>query len=774
MLVVVVSSHEAEPIARHTIAMQASAAVVACAVLAVVLLWRRCSRQLAAVIAGAMALGAVSAGVQITALTADPVGSWVSNRATATVTGIVTSDAIQRTRSSAAIWQAATTTEIRIATSAVVARGEPVLVDVPMAVRIPGDAAVPPAGSLVVVSGRLAKARDPSLAAMLHPDRGITVLEPPKPIDSVANAMRSGLREAVRGAPPDAAALVAGLAVGDESLQSPELDDAMRASGLSHLTAVSGGNVAIVLVVVLALARLLRLRMPARMTLSLIALAGFVILVRPQPSVVRAAVMGVVMILALATGGRRSGPSVLGTAVLLLVVLSPMLAATWAFALSVFATAGLIVVAPVILRAFQRGRITSRWPPALVEALAVTMAAQVATIPLLVAMGASFGWVAIPANLLAMPAVAPVTILGLLAAILGPLAPTPAAWLGHLAAWPASWIAGVAHACSDLPFVAFPWPSGTVGVLLLAASAVGIWAARSRLRARYPDGVPPDVIALVCGPLCVALALWGVAPPGSRGWPPPGWLMVACDIGQGDAIVLRAAERSAIVVDTGPDARALIRCLRELGVIEVAAVILTHFHADHVNGLRGLLDEYAIGAVYATPVEDPPEEVANTHAWLAARSMPASVVRVGDQLQAGDVRWRILWPSRIVRRGSIANNGSVVMLVEIAGTSVLLPGDIEVEAQNALMAAEPSLRVDVMKIPHHGSRNQSARLPSWSGARVALISCGEGNTYGHPHPDTMLAWEQAGALLGRTDTDGDLAVVRSDDGRLGLVTRGGW
>ena len=88
------------------------------------------------------------------------------------------------------------------------------------------------------------------------------------------------------------------------------------------------------------------------------------------------------------------------------------------------------------------------------------------------------------------------------------------------------------------------------------------------------------------------------------------------------------------------------------------------------------------------------------------------------------------------------------------------------------MAGAPDLRVDVMKVPHHGSGNQDSRLPAWSGARVALISCGLDNPYSHPHPDTLRAWQAVGALIGRTDTDGDLAVVRTTEGQIGLVARG--
>jgi competence protein ComEC len=136
------------------------------------------------------------------------------------------------------------------------------------------------------------------------------------------------------------------------------------------------------------------------------------------------------------------------------------------------------------------------------------------------------------------------------------------------------------------------------------------------------------------------------------------------------------------------------------------------------------------------------------------------------------VSWRVLWPRRVIRAGSVPNNASVGIVLETAGTTFLFTGDVEAEAQSAIIASEPGLRVDVVKVPHHGSRNLDPRLPAWSGGRIALVSVGEGNTYGHPAPETLDAWAAVGALVGRTDEQGDLAVVRDSEGNLGLVSRG--
>ncbi|MBU6244767.1 MAG: DNA internalization-related competence protein ComEC/Rec2 [Actinomycetales bacterium] len=727
-----------------------------------------------------LAVGVATSAIMVVALAQDPVATWVERRSTATIQGVVSSDPVTKSRNAAAIWQSTSSIEARLDTARVTARGEPVDVALPMVIRVVGDEAeragttpIPPVGSLIEVTGRLGPSRASGIAATITISNAdaIRVIGGPGLLDSVANAMRSGLQASVRGIDPDAAALIAGLAVGDESLQTPELATAMRDSGLSHLTAVSGGNVAIVLVAVLGLTRIAGLRIGMRVATCLVALAFFVVLVRPQPSVLRASVMGAVVLVGMLGGGRGRGVGVLSTTVLLLVAISPALAVSWGFGLSVAATGGLIVLGPVIEERMQAWPVTRRWPPGWREALGVTLAAQLATLPLLIAMGSSVGWAAIPANLLAMPAVPAITILGLLAALLSPIASPVVGMLAVLAAIPAGWIARVASACSQLPYATIPWPAGWLGVGSLAGACLLAWVLRRRMRATYPTGAPRRTVVTAAIIIIAGFVTIALEPPSQRGWPPPGWLMVACDVGQGDGLVVRVDDGSAIVIDVGPDGDAMLQCLRDLRIEALSAIVLTHFHADHVNGLDRVLAAMPVGVVYRNPVPEPAEQARMVAQALAAHAVPSQVVRAGDVRSIGDVRWEVLWPRRVIGTGSVANNASSVLLMQAAGTSILLPGDIEPEAQVAVMAGLPNVAVDVVKVPHHGSRYQHPRFAAWTHGRIALVSVGAGNDYGHPAQQTLEQWARLGAVVGRTDVDGDLAVVRQGP-RLGLVTRG--
>jgi competence protein ComEC len=256
------------------------------------------------------------------------------------------------------------------------------------------------------------------------------------------------------------------------------------------------------------------------------------------------------------------------------------------------------------------------------------------------------------------------------------------------------------------------------------------------------------------------------------GWPPRGWVLAMCDVGQGDGLVLNAGGGSAVVVDAGPDPRLVDRCLDRLEVSSVPLVVLTHFHADHVDGLSGVLEGRDVGTVESTPVTDPPQGAAEVARVVGH---PAAVAPYGVPRRVGDVLLQPLWPPAGTRAdgtgdGSTANDASVVLLVEVRGVRILLTGDVEPPGQAAFARSVPGLAVDVLKVPHHGSRHQDTAWLASLGAGVALVSVGAGNDYGHPAPGLLAALEATGADVWRTDLAGDVVVVERG-GEVGVVGR---
>jgi competence protein ComEC len=614
----------------------------------------------------------------------------------------------------------------------------------------------------VRVEGRLQSVtRSDDVAALLSARGPPAVVGEPSALQRLAGHLRQGLRDAVRPLPADERGLLPGLVDGDTSGLDPRLKADFRTTGLTHLVAVSGTNVAVVLGAALALCALVGVPLRWRPYAATAALLAFVVLARPSPSVLRAAVMGGIAMVALATGSRRQALPALCAAVLVLVLVSPDLAAQAGFALSTLATAGLLLVAPV-WKARLQSALPSWLPTWAAEALAVPAAAQLACTPVVVAISGSLGLLAVPANLLAIPAVAPATVLGVLAALLAPLCLPVAEGLAWLAFLPVHWLVVIAHTGARQPGATASLPTGWFGALLaLLLLALGALVLRSpRLRRAAAAGV--------AGALLVLVGFVVVRP----SWPPPGWLLVGCDVGQGDSFVVRVAPATAVVIDSGPDPEKVDRCLRRLGISRVPLLVLTHLHADHVEGVSGLLRGRQVAQVQIGPLDEPAIEKARLQGWLDQRRIPVVRAEMGEGRAAGPVRWEVLDATARHGTDSDPNNSSIVIRLVTHGVTVLFAGDLEDEAQRSLLARGLPLEADVLKVPHHGSHKQDGDFLDAVRARVALTPVGAGNPYGHPAVSTLQRLEADGARTYRSDRDGDVAVLLKH-GRLTSLAREG-
>lgn len=572
-----------------------------------------------------------------------------------------------------------------------------------------------------------------------------------------AGQLRAGLQRSAAGLPELPRGLLPGLVVGDTSRLDPVLEERFRVAGLSHLTAVSGTNLSLVVGAVALLLRRLRASPMVIALVSMVVLVGFVVLARPSASVLRAAVMAGIALIALATGRQRAALPVLAATMFGLLLWQPGLAVDFGFALSVVATAALLLVAPGWALALRRRRV----PAGLAEALAVAAAAHLVTVPIIAGISGRVSLVAIPANVLAEPVVAAATILGLLAALSSVLWLPLAVLLAQLAGWPCRWLVWVAEYFGSLPGASLPWPSGVRGGLLLAALSAAVVLLCRRPAARVLLGVATALGVLIQIPGRAVLV----------GWPPPGWIVVACDVGQGDALVLNAGRGSAVVVDAGPDPVSVDRCLRELGVSRIAVLVLSHDHLDHVGGLSGVLHQRQVDRVLGSPLPEPASGHRLVLSVLAGHRLRLEPAVAGQRIDAGQSRLDVLGPTHVfLGSRSDPNNTSVVLRATVAGVRILLPGDAEVEAQDDLLSTGADLRADILKVPHHGSAYSDPAFLHAAQADLALISAGVDNDYGHPSPLLLAELARLGVPVARTDQQGDIAVV-SQDGRLVPVVR---
>ncbi|TFV79581.1 ComEC/Rec2 family competence protein [Blastococcus sp. CT_GayMR19] len=584
----------------------------------------------------------------------------------------------------------------------------------------------------------------------------VTARGPPTPLGRpgallrAAGSLRDGLAgSAERVLDPRPAGLLPGLVVGDTRAMDPVLDEDFRRAGLAHLTAVSGANVAIILTAVLWPLRRRAVDRRIQAAVAGLLLIGFVVLAGAGPSVVRAAAMGAVTLLALAAGRPRAALPALAAAVCVLLLVDPGLARDAGFALSVAATAAIVLVAPAWSR---RLRSHGCWP-VLADALAVSAAAGLATAPLVAGLSGTVSLVSLPANLLAVPAVAPATVLGLAATVLGPLLPAAADLLVRCAGWPARWLVLVAERASALPDAATGWPAGTAGAvlltLLLLAGSWTLW--------RFP-GIRPLALAALVGLVAIGWPLRQVV----RGWPPTDALVVACDVGQGDALVVPTGARAGVLIDAGPDVGAVDRCLDRLGIDSLPLVLMSHLDADHAAGLAGALTGRRVGIVATGTLAPDDERVAAFDSLVRRSGGERAVLVPGDRRTVGEAAVEVLAPEpERATAAAEANDLSMVVRITQRGVRILFTGDLSAQAEARILASGTDLSADVLKVPHHGSGDADPAFLAASGARVALVSVGADNTYGHP-TRRLLSWlARAGMRVHRTDRGGDLAVVGS-------------
>lgn len=606
-------------------------------------------------------------------------------------------------------------------------------------------------GQQISADATVIKTKEARVAALLIVNEEISILNQPSTWASGLGSIRQGLRD--NSGSGDAGALIPGMVLGDTSKQSVEFKEVMKRSGLTHLVAVSGANFAIVSTFVLWCMQFLIRRKNMRVIATAIALICFIALVRPSPSVLRAAAMAAVLLVAqLGKRGSDSLPA-LGFAICAVVLGDPWQSRDAGFALSVLATAGLLLLAP---------RIQDKLPThkKLASALAPPIAAMVFCAPILVSLSGYLAPMSVVANLFAAPVVAPITVLGFIAALLSPIAP----WLTQIIIVfirvPAGFITSVAHWIAEFPVLTIH--KGVLGFLIVALIA-GLLTLFKKIWKQL-------VIVL----LVIVISLGWL-----QRWPAGDWDIAQCDVGQGDSLVMNLGSNRAVVIDVGPDPVAEDKCLKSLGVQEIPLLILTHFHADHVGGLSGLLRGRRVAQVWISNNRDP--HIASAMALNALKDSEIITVQKGLIAQIGGLNLEVLWPEASTRSfeelpgdGSAINNSSIAVSVKTLDWSLFSAGDLEPPAQHELINLVGA--ADIYKVSHHGSKYQDEALMRALSPQIGLISVGANNRYGHPSAETIDSLTRLGTQVFRTDKDGAIAIqatahqirVRKSNGRIKL------
>jgi competence protein ComEC len=609
-------------------------------------------------------------------------------------------------------------------------------------------------GDRVVVEGSVRKLRGDFGTYLRH--RGyagtfdvetVELQGPPRnPLLLAARSVRGSLRRSLAAVfPSREAGLLMGLTLGDTSRLDPTIEEDFRATGLSHLTAVSGENLAMFLAPVLGLVGLVRLARAGRLVVGAGSVAFFVLLTGAEPSVLRAAAMAGIVMVGLFLGRPRSPPAVMGGAVLGLLILNPTLVYSIGFQLSVAATAGMAMLAGPVADRLQW---LPRW---LALPAGTTIGAQAGVTPVLLYHFGLVPTVTVAANVLAFPAVAPGMLLGLMAGGAALVWRPLGLLLGALARLPLRYLEALAHALAKSPLPSITSPGGQVLTLGLGLATVAVVSWWLRNGGRLPRR------ALVVAGLALPLFVWSGA---SRAGPPSALTVTFFDVGQGDAALVRSPGGANILIDAGPDADAVARKLAALGIRRIDLAVATHPHADHVAGFPAVLARFRVALVVDPGCKGDSPYYAEFLRSARAAGVPFQHPRPGTVVVVGDVRVEVLGPERcFVGTDSDPNNDSLVLRVTLGPASVLFAGDAERESQADLLRDFPTaLTAQVLKVPHHGGDTSLDPFLAAVHARLAVVSVGP-NRYGHPVPSVLAKLLHDGMRVIRTDRAGDITVT---------------
>jgi competence protein ComEC len=619
----------------------------------------------------------------------------------------------------------------------------------------------PPQGALLELTGEIRPPRAPDesgfderrwlrrqgIHVVVHAER-FRVIGRRGGLSGAADRLRARLaRSMAPGLGGERRAVLAGVVLGEDEGLSDELRDSFRASGLYHLLAVSGQNVALVAGGALLLAWLVGIPRVLGQLGALAAIGAYVLAVGWQPSVVRAGIAGALACLAWLAARPRDRWYFLLVGAGVLLAWNPYSLLDPGFQLSFGAVAAIFVGVPPLERALE-GYPGPAW---LRTAVAVSTACGVATAPVLLLQFGSVPVYSVPANALAAPAVAPLLGLAFVASATEPVLPWLAETLGWLNGWLAAWLALCARLVGGLPHARL----SAGGVLLVTALVIGFGIVAARMR---PPRAPRVVVLAALAALVGAGWQLGRVPEVPP--PPTGLRITFLDVGQGDATLLQVPQGS-VLVDEGPPEADVAGQLRRLGITSLAVLMLSHPSRDNIGGSEEIIRRLEVGRVFEPDLPFPNPFGAPALAAARTKGIPITVTRAGQALRLGKLQLRVLWPEDGASPADDPNDHATVLLASYGSVDALLPADAESNVTRRLGLTP----VEILKVGHHGSAD--AGLPDLLETlrpRLAVISVGKRNDYGHPRASTLAALAAFPALeVHRTDRDG--AVVVESDGR---------
>ncbi len=543
--------------------------------------------------------------------------------------------------------------------------------------------------------------------------------------------------------------LLLGIMLGDKGHMTSLMQSRFTRAGVAHVMVVSGLHVGMIALIAFWLARLCRLEICKRAVLTMVLVAFYALISGCRPSVLRAALVIGISLLGWLLGREKHLIAALSTAGLVLLVYDPFLLFEIAFQLSFIATLSIAVIVPLLQRQLEQFAVFSRRP---LQIFLASIAVQVGVVPVLMYHFGELSLISAFSNVVIVPLIGPVLALGLVASCLSAISCFLAQPLFAMLGFVLGLINRITTSLASLSFSSISAMISLRGMLIyyILLAALVIWIRRSK------ETLSRAFIQFVSLLIPVGIIWWQILVNG----PPAQFTAHFLDVGQGDAAAIRSPTGATILVDGGPDRHVTKNLLASRGIRRIDLLVLSHPHADHINGLVELVEGGNVGLVLMGKSSDSSPEYSEFRAAVSDRAIPKITAKEGMKLQVGPDLLACVLSDSHMSKDSDLNNESLVLKIEYGDLSLLFAGDVEEEGELDLLGLRQDLRSSILKVPHHGSDRSADRtfLKSVK-PKAAIISAGKDNRFGHPSRAAIRNLKSLGTEIYRTDQDGNVTIT---------------
>ena len=559
--------------------------------------------------------------------------------------------------------------------------------------------------------------------------------------------------------PSEQAGLLKGIVIGERGSLSEDTKNDFNISGLTHLLCVSGANIAYIAGACLVVLKILKIKPPYSNFITIIVLIIFTYITGSSPAVMRASIMGIMLLLAEVFVRKSDVLTSISAASLFILIYNPFTFYDIGFQLSFAGTIGIVLFYKNLVNYFNF------LPKLINEVFSVSLAAQLTVNPLIALYFNKVSLIAIVSNLLVVPITGGVTILGFIMSILGQFILFPAQIVGGLSYFFLSFMLWVSNICANIPFATIQVVTPSIFVIILYYSILYI------LLKYVPEKKPPayfykGLLSLLIIIVISSLIIFSLPRP---------LQIYFLDIGQGDSAFIKTPSGSTCLIDGGgkfpgtlsnfDPGNTIIPFLLDNGITSIDLAILSHAHGDHIQGLIKVVEKLYVKKLIIGPQFESNSDLTKLLELCKSKKINVIQVKKGSSIQLNEVYFDVLHPSdsnHYIENSSL-NNNSLVLKLKYKNFSILFSGDIENQAEQELLSANIDIKADILKIAHHGSPGSTsdAFLKSVSPS-LCIISVGK-NNFGHPSKLIINRIISIGSKLYRTDQNGGINIKVYDD-----------